>query len=182
MPIEFTPATSVRGSDFLASPESVNRAATALRLAARAVSRSDSALGGFHRCLRGRIGAPKAITATRPRSRTRILSHAHQRRRVRRARTRGRRAPVPRKDEALAPASRVRTRISPRPGQVRVTDVHPTAQIPLDAASRNLVGGKGAFRPRTPARAPSFRLQGQGSSIRRPPAPNHPWGQSKKRR
>lgn len=44
--------------------QSANRAATALRLAAQAVSRSDSALGGFYRRLRARIGAPKAITAT----------------------------------------------------------------------------------------------------------------------
>lgn len=43
---------------------SANRAATAFRLAAQAVARSDSALGGFYRRLRGRIGAPKAITAT----------------------------------------------------------------------------------------------------------------------
>lgn len=41
-----------------------NRAATALRLAARAVGHSKSALGAFYRRLRARIGAPKAITAT----------------------------------------------------------------------------------------------------------------------
>jgi transposase len=40
------------------------RAATALRLAARALKDSKSALGAFYRRLRARIGAPKAITAT----------------------------------------------------------------------------------------------------------------------
>jgi len=39
------------------------RAATALRLAARSLSNSKSALGAFYRRLRARIGAPKAITA-----------------------------------------------------------------------------------------------------------------------
>lgn len=42
----------------------VNRAATAFRLAAQSLSRSSSALGAFYRRLRGRLGAPKAITAT----------------------------------------------------------------------------------------------------------------------
>jgi transposase len=41
-----------------------NRAATALRLAAQGVHRSQSALGAFLRRLKARIGAPKAITAT----------------------------------------------------------------------------------------------------------------------
>lgn len=42
----------------------VNRAATAFRLAAQAVSRSHSALGAFYRRIKARAGAPKAITAT----------------------------------------------------------------------------------------------------------------------
>ena len=42
----------------------VNRASTAFRLAAQAVSRSNSALGAFYRRIRSRSGAPKAITAT----------------------------------------------------------------------------------------------------------------------
>jgi transposase len=42
----------------------VNRAANAFRIAAQALSRSNSALGAFYRRLRGRLGAPKAITAT----------------------------------------------------------------------------------------------------------------------
>jgi transposase len=41
-----------------------NRAAAALRLAAFALSRSQSALGAFLRRLKARLGAPKAITAT----------------------------------------------------------------------------------------------------------------------
>ncbi len=42
----------------------VNRAATAFRLAAQAVSLSNSALGAFFRRIKARAGAPKAITAT----------------------------------------------------------------------------------------------------------------------
>ena len=42
----------------------LNRAATALRLAARSLIRSRSALGAKFRRLRSRLGAPKAITAT----------------------------------------------------------------------------------------------------------------------
>jgi hypothetical protein len=42
----------------------VNRAANAFRLAAQSLSRSGSALGAFYRRLCGRLGAPKAITAT----------------------------------------------------------------------------------------------------------------------
>jgi transposase len=41
-----------------------NRAAAALRLAAQSLHRSQSALGGFLRRLKARVGAPKAITAT----------------------------------------------------------------------------------------------------------------------
>lgn len=47
-----------------ATRPNAQRAATALRLAARSLSRSKSALGAFYRRLRARIGAPKAITAT----------------------------------------------------------------------------------------------------------------------
>ena len=42
----------------------VNRAAKAFRLAAQAVSRTKTALGAFYRRIKGRLGAPKAITAT----------------------------------------------------------------------------------------------------------------------
>ena len=41
-----------------------NRANTALRLAAQALTHSDSWLGAFYRRQRGRLGTPKAITAT----------------------------------------------------------------------------------------------------------------------
>jgi transposase len=41
-----------------------NRAAAALRMAAQALSRSQSALGVYYRRQRGRLGPPKAITAT----------------------------------------------------------------------------------------------------------------------
>ena len=43
---------------------SANRAAVALRLAANALHRSDSALGAFLRRKKAHLGAPKAITAT----------------------------------------------------------------------------------------------------------------------
>ena len=43
---------------------SSNRAAAALRLAANALHRSDSALGAFLRRKKAHLGAPKAITAT----------------------------------------------------------------------------------------------------------------------
>lgn len=45
------------------SRPNAQRAATSLRLAARALSGSKSALGAFYRRLRARIGAPKAINA-----------------------------------------------------------------------------------------------------------------------
>ena len=41
----------------------VNRAATALRMAASTLLRSQSYLGAQYRRLRGKLGAPKAITA-----------------------------------------------------------------------------------------------------------------------
>lgn len=44
--------------------KTTNRANTALRLAAQAVARSNSALGAFYRRKRAQLGAPKAITAT----------------------------------------------------------------------------------------------------------------------
>jgi hypothetical protein len=41
-----------------------NRAATALRMAAQSLHRSQSFLGHFYRRMRTKLGAPKAITAT----------------------------------------------------------------------------------------------------------------------
>ena len=51
------------GADMTKWP-SANRAAAALRLAANALHRSDSALGAFLRRKKAHLGAPKAITAT----------------------------------------------------------------------------------------------------------------------
>ncbi len=42
----------------------VNRAANAFRLAAQTMHHSSSALGGYYRRMRAKLGAPKAITAT----------------------------------------------------------------------------------------------------------------------
>jgi transposase len=47
-----------------ATKKSQNRAAAALRMAAQSLSHSKSALGGFYRSMRARLGAPEAITAT----------------------------------------------------------------------------------------------------------------------
>jgi hypothetical protein len=44
--------------------KSDNRAATALRVAAQSLARSNSALGAFYRRIKARHGAPKAIVAT----------------------------------------------------------------------------------------------------------------------
>jgi len=41
-----------------------NRAANAFRMAAQSAGNSNSAFGGFHRRIKARLGAPKAITAT----------------------------------------------------------------------------------------------------------------------
>ena len=51
-----------------------SRAATALRLAAWSLHRSQSALGNFYRRMRAKLGAPKAITATAHRL-ARIIFH-----------------------------------------------------------------------------------------------------------
>jgi transposase len=44
--------------------KSHNRAAQALRMAAEAAGRENSGIGAYYRQMRGRIGAPQAITAT----------------------------------------------------------------------------------------------------------------------
>lgn len=61
-----SPGSKITGGKRLSgrTKPSANRAAAALRLAAQALSHSRSALGGYYRRLRGRLGAPKAITAT----------------------------------------------------------------------------------------------------------------------
>ena len=44
--------------------KAANRAAMAFRIAAQSLANSNTALGGFYRRIRARLGAPKAITAT----------------------------------------------------------------------------------------------------------------------
>ncbi len=61
-----SPNNKVSGGRVMSSRTnpSANRAAAALRLAANALHRSDSALGAFLRRKKAHLGAPKAITAT----------------------------------------------------------------------------------------------------------------------
>ena len=61
-----SPNNRVTGGRVISSKTkpSANRAAAALRLAANALHRSDSALGAFLRRKKAHLGAPKAITAT----------------------------------------------------------------------------------------------------------------------
>ena len=61
-----SPNNRVTGGRVISSrtKPSANRAATALRLAANALYRSDSALGAFLRRKKAQLGPPKAITAT----------------------------------------------------------------------------------------------------------------------
>jgi transposase len=60
------PGNKVSGGRILSSKTkpSANRVAQALRLAAYSLYRSRSALGAYYRKIRGRLGSPKAITAT----------------------------------------------------------------------------------------------------------------------
>jgi len=44
--------------------KSQNRAAAALRMSAQSLAHSNSALGGYYRGMRARLGAPEAVTAT----------------------------------------------------------------------------------------------------------------------
>ena len=61
-----SPHNRITGGKVISSKTkaSANRAAAALRLAANALHRSDSALGAFLRRKKAHLGAPKAITAT----------------------------------------------------------------------------------------------------------------------
>ena len=61
-----SPNNRITGGKVMSSKTkpSANRAAAALRLAANALHRSDSALGAFLRRKKAQLGAPKAITAT----------------------------------------------------------------------------------------------------------------------
>lgn len=60
------PHNAVSGGKRLSSrtKRTQNRANTALRMAAQSLSHSQSALGGYYRRLRARLGPPQAITAT----------------------------------------------------------------------------------------------------------------------
>ncbi len=62
----WAPHTDTSGGKRLRSrtKKSANRAATALRVAAQSLARSQSALGAFYRRIRAKHGAPKAVTAT----------------------------------------------------------------------------------------------------------------------
>ncbi|MFN0156370.1 MAG: IS110 family transposase [Gaiella sp.] len=64
--LSLAPGTKVSGGKKLSgrTKPSASRAAAALRLAARSLYHSKSALGAFFRRLKARLGAPKAITAT----------------------------------------------------------------------------------------------------------------------
>jgi transposase len=61
-----SPGSKITGGKRLSgkTKKVVNRAATALRLAASSLYRSRCALGAYYRRMKGRLGAPKAITAT----------------------------------------------------------------------------------------------------------------------
>ena len=60
------PGSKISGGKIISAKtrKVVNRAANAFRVAAQSLNRSQTALGSFYRRLRGRLGAPKAITAT----------------------------------------------------------------------------------------------------------------------
>jgi len=64
--IGLCPGNKVSGGKQLSgkSKRTANRAASALRIAASTLHRSNSALGAFLRRLKSRLGSPKAITAT----------------------------------------------------------------------------------------------------------------------
>ena len=64
--LRLSPNNRITGGRVMSSKTkaSANRAAKALRLAANALHRSDSALGAFLRRKKAHLGAPKAITAT----------------------------------------------------------------------------------------------------------------------
>lgn len=64
--LTLAPRNQISGGKLLSSRTipSANRAAKILRMAAMSVGRSDHALGAFYRRIAGRVGKPKAITAT----------------------------------------------------------------------------------------------------------------------
>jgi len=62
----FVPHHKISGGKILSrkTRRVINRAATAFRMAALALSRGPSALGAYYRRMRAKLGAPKALTAT----------------------------------------------------------------------------------------------------------------------
>jgi transposase len=64
--LTLAPNNKISGKRLLSSrtPPSANRAAAVLRRAAMSLTRSSTALGAYYRRLAGRLGQPKAITAT----------------------------------------------------------------------------------------------------------------------
>jgi transposase len=63
--LQLAPRRDIRGGKVIRhlKPEGRNRVANALRMAAQALSRSDSYLGARYRSLRGRRGGPRAVKA-----------------------------------------------------------------------------------------------------------------------
>ena len=64
--LTLAPNNKISGKRLLSSrtQPSANRAAAVLRRAAMSLARSSTALGAYYRRLAGRLGQPKAITAT----------------------------------------------------------------------------------------------------------------------
>src|SRR5262249_10581030 len=64
--LALAPNNKISGKRLLSSktPPSANRAAAVLRRAALSLTRSSTALGAYYRRLAGRLGQPKAVTAT----------------------------------------------------------------------------------------------------------------------
>lgn len=64
--LRLAPKNEISGGKLLRSKsgKTTNRAAAAFRMAAQAISRSDSASGAFYRRIKAKHGAPKAIVAT----------------------------------------------------------------------------------------------------------------------
>ena len=60
------PANKITGEKVLSSKtrKVINRASTAFRIAARAAGKTTTSIGAFYRRMKGKLGAPKAITAT----------------------------------------------------------------------------------------------------------------------
>jgi transposase len=98
----------------------INRAATALRIAATTLLRSQSYLGGQYRRLRGKLGAPKAITAMGPQARRLGLPHASLGPRVCRQGDAVLRRTSPRAADSLAQKARRDTRTDGRLNAARL--------------------------------------------------------------